>query len=553
MKVSALLLASGNLLLFALPAPAQGVAASVPALDSAAAAPSAGSPTIPAVAAGTAFRSLVRKGCFTAAANRLDRMASPGRAAFAKLAAGGLAGASRATTSHTFGAFWEVGDGYYSTLILRNKDVAQHVAARVILYANDGRIEQEAPVDVPPNAAIRLALADLIQGHASDAAAVHWGGLAVEVSGAQRLMGSVIVENERQGIIFDLHLQGGYRYDSENALYAPWWLPDGGTDGTITLFNAGGQSIVVSPAVALDGVEHAGEAVGIAPHETRRLQLSTLLAAAGQTPATRQGAVSLRWSGAPNALQPALLLSNAGTGFSLAPAFNAKHDLPAAAQTDWRFSDVLLRTDAALGFPLGGSLTAYALLSNGTRSPLAPHITAFAGGAAGEAVTRVAVPAAPLAPLETRLVELSGAITAGMPVGSAAHVALEVSHTGAPGDLGITLFSIGQNRNFVFRSEGTVHPSKLLDSSYLGHRRRPHRAALRAEHQRCGAAGQGDALLPGAAGRRRHLHPAAPAAAGGRQPGPEPETDHPLGRRGRRRAPHPHRHHLRHPDAGGRR
>jgi hypothetical protein len=87
----------------------------------------------------------------------------------------------------------------------------------------------------------------------------------------------------------------------------------------------------------------------------------------------------LRYTGPSHALFPALLLANSTTGFSLAPEFNAQHDnrqAIQAAQTTWQFPDVLLSSDAELGFDPNENLTAYALFSNGTGAAVTPHLTA---------------------------------------------------------------------------------------------------------------------------------------------------------------------------------
>src|SRR5436309_2225237 len=53
---------------------------------------------------------------------------------------------------HSFGAFWKVGDGYTSTLILRNKDSENPIVANVVLFSHDGSVEQRTQFEVGANA-----------------------------------------------------------------------------------------------------------------------------------------------------------------------------------------------------------------------------------------------------------------------------------------------------------------------------------------------------------------------------------------------------------------
>ena len=177
------------------------------------------------------------------------------------------------------------------------------------------------------------------------------------------------------------------------------------------------------------------------------------------------GSVILHYTGPAHALYPSLLLSNPKTGFSLAPSFNAKHDQQANKKTEWQFPAVFLSSNPALGFNQNEKLTAYALLTNGTKNQMATELVAHISYSA-ENVQDITLPVKPLAALETRLINLSvGLANAGF--SDISQIALGASHNGNPGDLGITVFSIGQSKDFVFRSEGAIHPARTVDSSYF--------------------------------------------------------------------------------------
>lgn len=316
-------------------------------------------------------------------------------------------------------------------------------------------------LSVPANSAVEVQLASIV-GAAGGSAV--WGGLKVEYDWTQGIMGQVVIENKQQGIIFDLALLGGYRYDALNTLYAPWWLPDANTNGFVTLFNASDQKIQVSPSITAQGSEQSLDSIELAPHQTKQIGLRDAMHERGFD-GSNTGVITLRYTGPAHALLPALLLSSAQTGFSLAPNFNAKRP-GTPTQTTWSYPDVFLSPDPSLGFDIKDNLTAYALLSNRTNVSLTPHIVAHVPGQNGICTKNVTLPVTPLEPGDTRLVNLSQFVTSGLLPKESSHIALSVTHAGEPGDLAITVFSVGQTKNFVFTSEGTVHPSTITDSSY---------------------------------------------------------------------------------------
>lgn len=47
-----------------------------------------------------------------------------------------------------YGAFWQEGDGYASTLVVRNKDDKKAVAGTVVIYSHEGKEESRTPINV---------------------------------------------------------------------------------------------------------------------------------------------------------------------------------------------------------------------------------------------------------------------------------------------------------------------------------------------------------------------------------------------------------------------
>jgi hypothetical protein len=109
-------------------------------------------------------------------------------------------GASGSPVSPVYGAFWQVGDGYSSELVLKNDDPRNVAAVQVTLFGNTGQQSGSAQVQIAANSVNRVDLASIVGP------------------------------------------QGG----SGGLMYAPWWLLDEGTEGRITLFNSSAQAVVVS-------------------------------------------------------------------------------------------------------------------------------------------------------------------------------------------------------------------------------------------------------------------------------------------------------------------
>jgi hypothetical protein len=370
-------------------------------------------------------------------------------------------GVAANSVNRLYGAYWQVGEGNLSTVTLKNNDAGNAAALQLTLFGAAGQPVGTAQISIPAGSVRHVDLVGMVGEQGGS------GGLRVDlVSGSARVEGRVTIVDLQSGADMDLPLLGGYRFDTENALHAPWWLPDAGTSGRITLFNSSGQAIVVSAAVAVEGAERTFDSVTLKPNESKELSLRNLLHRMDAETAVT-GSVILKYSGPAHALQPSFLLLNRGTGFALAPSFNGKHDRETAAETSWLFPDVGVTDDAR---PEAGSETqvrTYALLSNGTKARLTPALVAYFSRDAGEKGQQAALPVDALRPLETRLVELGQLLenTKTAPA-NLSRISLGATHAGAPGDLGITVFSVQATKNLVSKSAGIVLPTDVADISY---------------------------------------------------------------------------------------
>lgn len=290
----------------------------------------------------------------------------------------------------TYGPYWIVGGGYTSTIYVRNRSAQDALSGTIILYVPNGAQLKTVNVTVAPNAVARVSLGKFVE---TGGEVTVWGGLAISFPNRNVAeVSQVIVENQKLGIIYDLKCSSGNRFDAHNELYAPWWLPDDGTNGKVALFNSSDQSMTVSPSVIVDGAEVAAPLVNLASHETRVLSLRDMLRNAGSE--AEEGAVLLRYSGPPHSLIPALLLANAKTGFSLVPEFIGRMYQVALTKTTWWYPSLFFSGKRELGFRSNWKLTAYALLSNGTGKLLGAWISAYVNSASGGPAREIKLPIA---------------------------------------------------------------------------------------------------------------------------------------------------------------
>lgn len=360
------------------------------------------------------------------------------------------------SSSFSYAPIWKASGGYSTALILKNTGT-QEATATVTLYSRDGRQIGGMKVLVSPHETARRSVSS---GLVDSAAAVD-GALSVQWSGSLQGVSGQIQVTDPSGSTIAYPVHGGYRFDSENTLWAPWWLPDAGSDGSITLFNTSAQSVVVQPSTTANGVEKAQAPISLAPHSSEELSLRTLLANVGSKDVSA-GSITFHYTGVAHALQSSLVLSNLHTGFALMSNFNAGHRQQTQQQTSWQFPYVATALDKGVSHGNAGPITAYALISNATGQQIIPQITAYA--VSKGKVNQALLPLSALGPRETRLVNLSQ--LAPYLTAESGRMALTVNHAGQPGDLGISIFSITSVDQVIAEAQGLIQPAFGASMSY---------------------------------------------------------------------------------------
>ena len=367
------------------------------------------------------------------------------------------AGATNSLTS--FAPFWSEAQGYDSTLILKNSG-KKGISAHVAVLDTTGQQIGASDIIIDGQSGARVSIASLLPpgDQAQGALIIQWSGSAI----SSNVSGSVFLMTPGGGVS-SLPLQGGLRYDSQNAMSLQWWLPNDTTDAELALFNAGTETIEVAPTAAVNGEDLALPHIVLQSHSDSVASLRALLTQV-QAQNISTGSLKLTYTGPVHGLLPSLVISDTDSAFALAPTANALHNKSSTAQTQWLFPEVGISTvkTSADGVTLP-TIRSFVLLSNSTSAVLAPQISAYSlKGSAGSVANAVAMD--PLQPNETRIVDLTQTGVK-FPPGTT-RTALQVSHQGLPGDLGITVLSYDEATQIAGTSRGTLNASTSSAISY---------------------------------------------------------------------------------------
>ena len=371
-----------------------------------------------------------------------------------------------ANTGEIYGGLWEVGPTTSTGLTL--KAHGGTLTATILVYSSNGSQLATHTAALQAGQSTQINLATLVAGSGQ-------GGLAVQWSGSGWVQGLISILGDN-GINVAYPLQSGNRFDTENSLYAPWYLPDGGTGGSLSLFNSGTAATQVEVSVIVAGTEKQLQSVSLQPNAEQALDLRSLLENANLSQAN-MGAIVLSYTGTAHTLHPTLFLEDHTTGFSLMPAFAAKHSRTGQNQTVWHYPYVPLPIADPGASGISTSITSYALVANGAGQQQAAQFRSYAVVSGRSVQTNLDIPA--LAPYETRLINLGTSqppwISAANPPQTSSPgtgirfnpAGITITHSGEPGDVAISIFTVGASGQVTGISDGIVLPTNVTDVGYL--------------------------------------------------------------------------------------
>ncbi|MCI0628504.1 MAG: hypothetical protein L0387_43785, partial [Acidobacteria bacterium] len=369
----------------------------------------------------------------------------------------------------TYVPFFKTNHGFSTTLFVRNAHLRTPATVTPVLMADGGRQVPLPSFVLAPNDLQALSLETLLAnaGTWADSGAIR---LAFTGAGPNAVGGHVMVKDADRSLIFAFPFRAGYASGESRTLNAPWWLLDKKDKGTLALANASTEPITVHPSVTVQGRRHPLADIWIGPRRAEQFDLRQLVLAGG-IDKPEIGSLTLRYEGEANALHPALFFMNEKLGYSATSPFSASgaaaepnHEHRQAQAELYGPSVLVNAPDPSMGFPEKLAFVPYGILSNTTDAPLSVAMEATYE-LPGQAPQTVALPVGELAPLETRWLDFSLYVAAGLIPPNVGQINLRLSYPGPASKLLARVFSMDQSRDFVFSTELT-HASPRNDVAY---------------------------------------------------------------------------------------
>jgi len=333
----------------------------------------------------------------------------------------------------------------------------------VTLYSSEGSQLAVSTVNVPSQGVNRLTLSSILP----QVGTTKQGGLSLTWTGAATAIRGKVQLNDDRGISASYLLRGGYRSDTQNALFAPWYFPSNSSEGQICLFNSSPAAIHVQIGLVQNGAEQVGRTLTIQPKAMGTADLRSILGQVSAGGATI-GSLVLHYTGPVHSLEPSLLLSDPASGFALMPEFLPLLAGNSTGQTSWQFPDVPIASATRASSGLGP--TSYALISNPSGQTATIQLSAYS--LRGARTVQGDLPPADFGPYQTRLLplnEISGFLSP-----TIGRVGLTVSHPGGAGKLAVSVFSVDRGGRTIAVPSGFVISASGSKISFWSAKVQPH-------------------------------------------------------------------------------
>jgi hypothetical protein len=130
------------------------------------------------------------------------------------------------------------------------------------------------------------------------------------------LAAQVTLTDSRDSLSFDFPVEAGFYQYRSTRLDGVWALLDAQSRARLILTNTSDRRLTVTPHLLVAGGRHSGEALALDAHETREVEIETLVEQTSLSPASaREGGVRLEHDGEPGDLLAFAMLWNR-RGFS---------------------------------------------------------------------------------------------------------------------------------------------------------------------------------------------------------------------------------------------
>jgi hypothetical protein len=337
----------------------------------------------------------------------------------------------RLPTQHEVVApFWTLEPGWDTQLEVSNNLTQEDLEVTPVLRTSDGSDLSLPPLRIPHDQARQVDLQTLVpdlNGRANS-----YGSVLFRYNSVSRgnLFATVLLQ--RLGHPMSFHFDA-FPLDPDfvsGSRESIWWLPHATADGFLVVTNFSPRT-VRAQQVFTEGTKSDIAVLTLGPHQTRRVSVRDAVEHAGFK--TTQGGLRVEFAGDAGSLHVSEFLFDEDAGFSaLMKVFERDGKAPREPITLRAPLVGLATPDAMLGYPDGTVLIPRLFIRNAGEDTVPADIAL--NWKSQTSVGRIPIKLPPLAPQETRVLDLSALQKQGLPP-DANWANVSITYLGRPGDL----------------------------------------------------------------------------------------------------------------------
>lgn len=335
-------------------------------------------------------------------------------------------------------SYYTVNNGLSAKLLLNNKG-PRPIEVKPMLFSMGGEKYEVASVIVEGNS---FQILDISGWIGAVGPQFQEGSIQVFHLGRDLVIGAQIyLEDDAHSLAFEEKFSEPATFHSSQ-LRGVWWLPSQKGKVFLALSNTSDSAVTATARADGQRPRRGGSIrVGLAPHETRLLNVQEDLFGNGSGAMSRLGGISVEHNGPAGAVLARSFAQESDSGYSLAVQFTDPQGAKSSA-----YQGAGLRLGAAGGETLMPVVVAY---NAGAEETIVTGRMPYATSDGNTA--EVPLPEVRLSPGESREVDVaSTARAAGVPMDVSA-AGLEFEYSTGPGSVQMTALSVGVSGNQVFR------------------------------------------------------------------------------------------------------
>jgi hypothetical protein len=333
--------------------------------------------------------------------------------------------------------YWTVEAGWSTELEVRNNLGQDDLVVTPALRTFDGLEIQLGPITIPADQVRSVNLADAIQAanpKLSGGANYSFGSLTLRYNSisTQNVYAAVVVHHEGYPINFHFDaflVDSSFASGSSETI---WWLPNPTSDGYLVVSNFSSRLVTAEQVVTGSKSSRGQQSFSVGAHETRRFSIRELKHTLGIE--GNVGGIKVAFDSDAGSVYVSNVLFDEFSGFSaIMKVFN--RDASAQLERITLMAPLIgLRVpDAMLGYPAGTVLQPQLFVRNASSHALASSI--LVNWKSSTSTGKVSLNIPPLAPEETRLVDLGAMQQNGTLPPNANWASVGITYDGRPGDL----------------------------------------------------------------------------------------------------------------------